>query len=81
MLILHIFQEHLEGHTKNILQDKADIPITDESRALAESSDSPKTPSIHEENVTPKPPSTDTEQSDTTDLQQKTLKKPDKIDP
>ncbi|KAK1373377.1 Dof-type domain-containing protein [Heracleum sosnowskyi] len=71
----------VEGQKENKPKDKADLPITEDSKVSAESSDSPKTPSINEENAMIKPPNTDTEQGDTTDSQQKTLKKPDKILP
>ncbi|KAF1002320.1 cyclic dof factor 1-like [Apium graveolens] len=71
----------VEEKTENKPQDKAVLPITDESKGSTGGGDSPKTPSINEENATLKPLNPDNEQSDTTDLQEKTLKKPDKILP
>ncbi|KAL1810249.1 hypothetical protein ACET3Z_027239 [Daucus carota] len=62
-------------------QDKEASPITNESKGSTGGGDSPKTPSINEENATLKPPNTENEQSDATDTQEKTLKKPDKILP
>lgn len=51
------------------------------SKASPESEDNPKTPSIDEETATDKPQKDEGDQSDTTNSDQKTLKKPDKILP
>ncbi|KAK3027425.1 hypothetical protein RJ639_042065 [Escallonia herrerae] len=76
-------KDHLaEEPTK--LQDTASPLLTEESRNLEvspESDDHPKTPPLDEETATQKPPKAENDQSDSTNSQQKTMKKPDKILP
>ncbi|CAK9138117.1 unnamed protein product [Ilex paraguariensis] len=78
-------KDHLaDGSNEPKPQDKALSPITDEStdpQMLSESDKNPKTPSIDEETAPLQSPKTENDQSDASNSQQKTLKKPDKILP
>ncbi|KAL5544496.1 hypothetical protein UlMin_008280 [Ulmus minor] len=69
--------------TENTEQDDHDPNSEDSSNleTLPESNVNPKTPSIDEENGKSKIAKTDKDQSEATNLQEKTLKKPDKILP
>ncbi|OMO69999.1 Zinc finger, Dof-type [Corchorus capsularis] len=80
-------QESLAEITTDTGQEDDDIPPSDREEstnpeALPEPNDvNPKTPSTDEESGKSKTGKTDTEQSDATNSQEKTLKKPDKILP
>ncbi|KAM7483323.1 hypothetical protein LguiB_007906 [Lonicera macranthoides] len=67
----HLAEEHSETKPEE----------SKNSKASPESDENPKTPSIDEESPTLTPPKTENDQSDTTNSQQKALKKPDKILP
>lgn len=80
------FQDVLaEEQTETRGEDGSPPPsVTEETRiseTMAEINESPETPSIDEENTTLKTSKVEKGQSDTTNSQEKTLKKPDKILP
>ncbi|PIN05574.1 hypothetical protein CDL12_21885 [Handroanthus impetiginosus] len=73
--------QHCETAAQNEDQSPGAVEEAQDTNASSESDDNPKTPSIDEDVVSANDRKAENEQSDATNGQQKTLKKPDKILP